>query len=47
MKQKKILNLRIRWHILRSYRFVVDVTINESNFWFQEYRLTLKLNTEH
>ena len=26
---KKILNLCLRWHILRSYRFVAEVTFNE------------------
>ena len=27
-KSKKILNLCLTWHILRSYRFVADVTFN-------------------
>ena len=31
MKQK-ILNLCLRWHILRSYCFVVEVTFEERNF---------------
>ena len=28
LRNKKILNLRLRWHILRSYCFVVQVTFN-------------------
>ena len=30
MKQKN-LNLNLRWHILRSYRFVAEVTFNSLN----------------
>ena len=28
LRNKKILNLCLRWHILRSYRFVAEVTFN-------------------
>ena len=28
---KKIINLCLKWHILRSYRFVAEVTFNEDN----------------
>ena len=28
---KKNLNLNLRWHILRSYRFVAEVTFNSLN----------------
>ena len=31
---KKILNLNLRWHILRSYHFKVEVTFNTSLIWF-------------
>ena len=37
LRNKKILNLDLRWHILRSYHFVTEVTfkdIKESNFFF-------------
>ena len=30
LRNKKILNLYLRWHILRSYHFVVEVTFKES-----------------
>ena len=30
LRNKKILNLYFRWHILRSYRFVAEVTFNSS-----------------
>ena len=28
LRNKKIVNLCFRWHILRSYRFVAEVTFN-------------------
>ena len=31
LRNKKILNLSLRWHILRSYRFVVEVTFKYHN----------------
>ena len=30
LRNKKILNLRFRWHILRSYRFIAEVTFKDS-----------------
>ena len=30
LRNKKILNLYLRWHILRSYRFVAEVTCNKT-----------------
>ena len=36
LRNKKILTLCFRWHILRSYRFVAEVTFNSSHpghFW--------------
>ena len=29
LRNKKILNLRFRWHILRNYCFVAEVTFKE------------------
>ena len=29
LRYKKLLNLRVRWHILRSYRFVAEVTFRD------------------
>ena len=30
LRNKKILNLCLRWHILRNYRFVAEVTFNKN-----------------
>ena len=38
---KKILNLCLRWHILRSYCFVAEVTFNELQKEIAEKRLKL------
>ena len=35
--EKKILNLCFRWHILRSYRFVADVTFKQIPVSFKIY----------
>ena len=32
LQNKKILNLCFRWHILRSYSFIVEVTFNLPSF---------------
>ena len=31
LRNKKISNLCLRWHILRSYRFIVEVTFNDKD----------------
>ena len=31
LRNKKILNLSLRWHILRSYRFLAEITVNACN----------------
>ena len=31
LRNKKIINLCLRWHILRSYRFIVEVTFNDKD----------------
>ena len=35
LQNKKILNLCLLWHILRSYRFVAEVTFKVSLYWSQ------------
>ena len=45
LRNKKILNLCLRWLILRSYRFVAEVTFKNGNFLCSfEYRWE---NTSH
>ena len=39
LRNRKILNLCRRWHILRSYRFVVEVTFKSSIFSLWPYKL--------
>ena len=34
LRNKKILNLYLRWHILRSYHFVVEVTFKVAEFFW-------------
>ena len=36
LRNKKIVNLYFRWHILRSYRFLAEVTFNFHLFWHLE-----------
>ena len=45
LRNKKICNLCFRWHILRSYRFVVEVTFKEINFE-QNLRIGFTKNDE-
>ena len=42
LRNKKILNLSLRWHILRSYRFVAEVTFKEPKL--AKFYLLLKIH---
>ena len=39
LRNKKILNLCLRWHILRSYRFVAEITFDICQFKFLQYKV--------
>ena len=38
LRDKKILNLYLRWHILRSYRFLAEATFKKRNLRMQVER---------
>ena len=40
LRNKKILNLCLRWHILRSYRFVANC-LSSMHFWLLSIRLII------
>ena len=49
LRNKKILNLSLRWHILRSYRFIVEVTVKwwSSKSWHLLLRVGKKGETKY
>ena len=46
LRNKKILNLCLRWHILRSYCFVAEVTFKETKGWKNVCKIRAAIRTQ-